>query len=733
MAVSLEKLSGIRAEYLKKHHNYKMLYYTNFDYSILSNVIYKKRKGKCVHDTYNEVLIMFDTETSKEHKTEYKKITSGKHKGELQSIPQNNHVVAWTISIRFFHMNIVTLYGTKPSELIDAFTLIKKNLKGDKTFLYAHNLAYDYVFIRKFLFSAYGEPVKQLATKPHYPIAIEFENGLILKDSLILAQRSIAKWAKDLGVPHQKAIGKWDYNKIRNQGGNFSEDEKIYIEHDTLAGVECLDYTMTFLHKEIYAMPYTATGIPRNEVRERGKANRARDKFKKQALTYEQYIKFNKAYHGGYVHANRYLVDFVSGSEEDPVKCYDFTSSYPYCMCAFGYPCSKWGPIEDKPIDFIIDNNKQYAFVFKLTLISPVIKDYGDPMPYISVSKCEDVLNPYLDNGKLLGADYLSIYITDVDAEIIKMKYNAASWICTDIEFTRKAPLPRWFTDYVYECFEAKCTLKYKVSFDAVAYSLAKAKLNSLYGMLCMRNIRLELIEDYETGEYTELPADEKELYEKYINNRNTILPYAWGVYVTSYAALNLMKLQACVDDLKDAYGKNTYISHIIYSDTDSCYSDKWDLTKINQYNEGCKENLLNNGYGAVIYEGREFWLGVAEHKPLEDEYTEFKALGAKKYCGRCKEDGKLHITVAGVPKSGAAELKDIDDFKDGKVFRGSVTGKLTHHYMYVPDIYIDVNGNEVGDSIDLCECDYNLSDIDIDTVFMKDITIQVYDDEVII
>ena len=46
---------------------------------------------------------------------------------------------------------------------------------------------------------------------------IEFDNGVILRDSLILAQRKLEKWCIDLDVEHKKAVGLWDYNKHYTQ------------------------------------------------------------------------------------------------------------------------------------------------------------------------------------------------------------------------------------------------------------------------------------------------------------------------------------------------------------------------------------------------------------------------------------------------------------------------------------------------------------------------------------
>ena len=92
----------------------------------------------------------------------------------------------FTLSIRVFNKNIVTLWGKKPSDCVKMLEKIIENMNGEKTCIYIHNLPYDWTFLRKFIMVKMGTPVKQLNTKSHYPIYIEFENGMILRDSLIL-------------------------------------------------------------------------------------------------------------------------------------------------------------------------------------------------------------------------------------------------------------------------------------------------------------------------------------------------------------------------------------------------------------------------------------------------------------------------------------------------------------------------------------------------------------------
>ena len=145
-----------------------------------------------------------------------------------------------------------------------------------------------------------------------------------------------------------------------------------------------------------------------------------------------------------------------------------------------------------------------------------------------------------------------------------------------------------------------------------------------------------------------------------------------------------------------------------------------------------CLENPMDGrGYGAVQHNGRDYWLGVAE---LDGEYSEFVALHSKCYACRDANTGNLKITVAGVPKKKGVEcLKDdITNFRPGFIFDGETTGKLTHIYQYVPEIFIDERGTEIGDSVNLVPCDYELDESiesRIDDFLYEEVFIQTYDE----
>lgn len=702
----MKKLEQARRRRIEKI-DYECKYWKDYDYTQLKVVPYKTTRGNGEHHTYNDLVCMLDTETSK--KPGYTE-------------PHDNHIVVWSLAMMSYDHMICCLWGDDPWSCIDCIKKIKKVLQGHDLYLYVHNLSYDWLFLRKFLIKEFGAPEKQLNTKPHYPIRIQFKNGLQLRDSLILAQRSLQKWGMDLNVTHQKAVGKWDYDKIRHQFDRdiYTDDEILYFCNDVLCGVECINATMRTLKKNISSMPYTATGIPREEVREIAKLNRGHNRFLSREGGYEVLKMLEACFHGGYTHANRHRLDETIRADEEGglIECYDFSSSYPYVMlCSDQFPMEKFTLIE-LSVEDIIKESDTYAFIFHLILYKPVLKSDDIIMPFLQNSRCERVLEEVVDNGRILMAQLVIIPCTEMDLKIILKQYDYDDIKITGCYFAKKDYLPRWFRDYVYQLYKDKSELK---GGDPVLYAISKAKLNSLFGMSAQHVLHDEIIEDYATGDYErKCPQDPEEEYNKYCRRYGSVLNYQWGVYVTSIASYNLL-----------TFGESVLLSsggEWLYSDTDSVYGIGFNKEEIKKYNDGCREALRVSGYEPVKIGDREFILGIAEK---DGAYTEFRTCGAKRYACRDTE-GKLKITVAGVPKKkGVQCLHDnIDNFAPGLIFDGKTTGKLTHTYFYVDQIYQDEDGNWTGDSIDLSSCDYLLSsesDFDFESLLYEYIEVQTY------
>ena len=681
-----------------RHNSYAFTPYQYFDYVKLSKITYIFKTGRAREKvTYNDCIIMADTETSKE--------TAG--------TICKNYVVAWTISVRAFDMNIVTLYGHRPSEMVDCLNKMMAAMEGMKTVVYIHNLNYDWTFLRKHFIKEWGAPEHQLNTKSYNPIYIEFKNGLILRDSLILSQRSLEKWAKDLDVDHQKAVGAWDYDKVRNQSDSFSPMEKTYIENDTLAGVECIQKTMDALGKRIFSMPYTATGIERNTVQQIGKKHRAKDLFKRIIPPYNVQQILEKCFHGGYVHLNRYYAEKVVRGDID---VYDAISGYPAWLLLGRYPMERFSPFNEMcDPHFILANSDVYAYIFKLIMIKPELKEYDTDMPVIQSSKCERTINEIDDCGRILEAEYLEIYTNSVDLELIMKQYKYKKAVCIDVFFAELGYLPKWFTDHVFELFAKKQKLR---GGDPVAYSIAKSRLNSLFGMSVQKPCKVSILENYENGEFEPVEdSNEEALYEAYRHKYSAVLPFQWGSFVTSYMQRELHKI-------------GEMVRIWIYSDTDSVVGKEFDLEKLYAYNEDIKRQLVERGYGGVTVKGVEYWPGTFQ---LDGQYSEFIAVGAKRYACR-EKNGNVKITCAGLSKAGVKCLEDdLWNFHAGFVFDGNISGKKKHTYFIEDDIWIDENGNERGDSIDLSPDDYTLDSdrlIDEDSVMQEEIEVQVYEED---
>ena len=86
--------------------SYQLSEWDRYDYTQLNKIKAIKRTTKQGTELYNNAVMMLDTETSKK---------------DPDTIGQN-HIVAFTLSIRYQHENICTLYGHKPTELINAWT-----------------------------------------------------------------------------------------------------------------------------------------------------------------------------------------------------------------------------------------------------------------------------------------------------------------------------------------------------------------------------------------------------------------------------------------------------------------------------------------------------------------------------------------------------------------------------------------------------------------------------------
>lgn len=203
---------------------------------------------------------------------------------------------------------------------------------------------------------------------------------------------------------------------------------------------------------------------------------------------------------------------------------------------------------------------------------------------------------------------------------------------------------------------------------------MSKAKFNALYGMCVTNNIR-DLVE-FDNINWYETPLTNEQIIKALEDEKKKgFLAYSWGVWVTAYARNNLLENLIQLDE------------YLIYADTDSLkLKEGFDENVILNYNKNVKEKIKKvcseldldiNQFEPEDTFHVKHCLGVFD---LDAKYKEFKTMGAKKYAYIDLED-KIHITVSGVPKSGAKALKKLEEFDNDFVFKYEDTGKLMLSY----------------------------------------------------
>lgn len=643
------------------------------DYFKPSNLlIFCNKLEKTTHKKYDfmykksvafyDIICTFDTETTSTY--------VGKKKEKFA------FVYEWSFCIAQ-HEQYYTCYGRKLSEFVELLQTLRKYFRlseNKKLYIWIHNLPFDFQFIRKLThFDVF-------ATDTRKPILAQTKY-FCFRDSLILSAMSLEKTAKNL-TSHkiEKLKGDLDYSIVRNTKTKLTEKELKYCENDVLILAMYIQEQIELYDNKITKIPLTNTGRVREYVRNKclyPNSKNARERYRalmqELTLTKEQYYICANAFAGGFTHANHLYV----GEKIPNVNSIDFTSSYPYCVCAFKYPMSKpmLTKIKDKK-DFL-DRiySKEELSVMILTFYNLEQKFFYES--YLSSSKALKSVDVIENNGRVYSAKEFTIAITNIDYQIVERVYNF-SQVKINIFYTFYATyLPTPIIQSTLDFYQKKTTLK-NVAGKEVEYLTSKGMLNSIYGMMVTAIIRDEFIYN---EEWSIEKADSDKMIEQYNKSKSRFLYYPWGIFVTAYARRNLW--QGILSMGRD----------YIYSDTDSIKFINYEKHKdfIDDYNFDCMAKLENMCVDKKIdfdlvhpktIKGQEKYLGVWDY---EGQYQYFKTLGAKRYI--YQNDEKIYITIAGLSKKEGAEFiashkKPFDYFCNTMTIPANKTGKMTHTYI---------------------------------------------------
>lgn len=520
-------------------------------------------------------------------------------------------------------------------EVTDKLVEVYELSLDKRLIIYIHNLSYEFQWFKKYF---EWENVFSMDTrKPLYAIT---KNGIEFRCSYLLSGYSLEVLGENLTkYKVEKAVGDLDYKLLRHSRTPLTEKEWGYILKDGLIVMAHIQEEIERLGS-IKELPLTKTGYVRELCREKCLKGDNRWDYTKLirslTLTVDDYHQLKRTYTGGFTHANINYVDRVIKN----VHSFDFSSSYPAVMLSEKYPMSKPIPTLIRDEEHFRDCLNAYCCMFDCTFIN--IRSKVSFENYISISRCIEAKSFVLNNGRVVEADEIKISITEQDFFIIAQLYE---WDYIEVSnFNRfyKGYLPKDLILTILELYKDKTELK-GVDEKIVEYLVSKGMINAVYGMCVTDPCRDENI--YEDDIWSTRKADVETLIGKYNSNRQRVLYYPWGVWVTAYARANLFN---GILEFKEDY---------IYSDTDSLKVINIENHKdyIENYNKIVTEkvNKCLSYYDIDTEMARPKTIKGVD-KPIgvwdyEGEYTRFKTLGAKRYM--VEQNGEISITIAGVSK----------------------------------------------------------------------------------
>ena len=520
-----------------------------------------------------------------------------------------------------------------------------------------HNLQYEWTFLSGLYPFTDEECFFRDVRKPLYCRMFDtFE----LRCSYIQTNLSLAALCKQTGVKQKLSGQKFDYDKLRFPWTKLSDYELEYIVTDVESLVQAMKYRVQRGGDTLVTVPLTSTGYVRRDCKEALK-----DYFlgvRGMKPHEEEYRLLRKAFRGGNTHANRYYV----GKIVDDVYSYDISSSYPTQQLTKPFPLKpfRWLELESKsPMgrfeSVMLFIGLGYAVVGNYQFKNIRLKNRREPMPYISLSKCQAMgdedIELRIDNGRILECAYLEIALTEIDLEIVLDQYEFDYIDVLEAMVSKKEMLFKEYRDVIQNYYNRKTALKGDDSEDGkYMYLKSKNSLNAVYGMSATDPVHQKITYidgEWSISSYEDFQPDELEKLLK-----NAAFPYQWGVYTTAYARKQLQDaIKLCGDRL-------------IYCDTDSVKTEgPVPIDKLND--KLLQAAILNNAY-ADDMNGKRHFIGLFED---DGHYDQFITQGAKRYA--YITDGKMGITVAGVTKKvnedtgvpfAVEELKTLERFKPG-------------------------------------------------------------------
>lgn len=422
-------------------------------------------------------------------------------------------------------------------------------------------------------------------------------------------------------------------------------------------------------------------------------------------------------YRGGYTKSNaRYTsTDTVRTEGVENVHGFDYTSSYPFVQTICTYPMSAFrtwsGDPDSLHLEYGTDDFEKWRYIFIIRFKD--IRSIND-FALESLSKASVQGVKIIDNGRIRGADYMTVCLTDCDYALYKMYYTWTDKEVLSAWRAQAAPLPKYLLYTLWDNGLKKQTLK-GIEDMQVEYMLAKGKFNSAYGLCCKQPVYTEYklgneltATGYNTtervnykyfgrsdilghslstmGEAYSEDTDMCNISQFEEATQSSILSPFWGIWVSAFARYNLLSCVKRISDNCPLIDDKRHINDVIYMDTDSLYmlNGAKHMYIINDWNTFAADRVkkvLPPQYAPLYKLGHFDNIALDDSHGYSDSFQRFKTLGAKRYVKQYTSTRKgKHIksiytkqavTVAGLPKGvlqrycNKHHLNIFDEFKN--------------------------------------------------------------------
>lgn len=519
---------------------------------------------------------------------------------------------------------------------IEAFFKWLFELKPSR--VYFHNLKFDGNFILNWLFKngfTHHEDKRTLSPGEFatlisddlkfYSIticiagAVQRSAKIEIRDSLKLLTMTAEEISKTYGLEDKKL--KIDYDEYREPDHELTQDEIDYIHNDITIVAKGLSILfaegLNRLTTGSNALAYFKSLIGMREFFRR---------FPPLETVIDDDLR--QAYKGGFT----FLNPKFAGRIIDEGIVLDVNSLYPWAMHSpnklpYGRPIYFDGEYEYDKLHPLYIQRLTCQFDLKPDGIPCIqLKNSRgyEPTEYLTTSNITIIK----DGKKIVMENLICLTVTNIDLELIKDNYELkdVTYHC-GWKFRAATGL---FDGYIDYWMEQK--IKASKEGNKGLRAISKLMLNSLYGKFATSPYIRSAI-PYLTDKGIKFKKTDRKERDK---NQRVYLPT--GEFITAIARDKTIRTaKSCYD-------------RFIYADTDSCHI-----------------------VGTTIPDNidvDDFALGAWKH---ESTFTKAKFLRAKTYIEEI--DGKLKVTVAGLPKAGHKYIT-FDNFNEGAVFEGKLTPK---------------------------------------------------------